>query len=131
MAIQLINAIIAIVAGVGGALLLYYLLNKFAEKLPGRWEDRVKPYVYLLPALAAIGLFLIYPAVQTIVYSFANRESTAWVGLDNYRELLTSPPFLQTLANTLLWIAIVPAVTVILGLAVAVLADRLRPRSEK
>jgi alpha-glucoside transport system permease protein len=53
------------------------------------------------------------------------------VGLDNYQKLLTSPNFLQTLLNTLLWIAIVPAATVVLGLAVAVLADRLKPRGEK
>jgi alpha-glucoside transport system permease protein len=131
MAIQLINAVIAIVAGVTGALLLYFLLNKLAEVLPGRWEDRVKPYLYLLPALAAIGLFLIYPAIQTIVYSFANRTSTAWVGFSNYTDLLSSPQFRQTLLNTLLWIAIVPAVTVALGLGVAVLTDRLRPRGEK
>ena len=129
--IKVLNALISIVAGVGGALVLYYLLNKFAEKLPGRWEDRIKPYVYILPAVAAIALFLVYPAIQTIVYSFANRDSTAWVGLDNYSELLGSPAFQQTLLNTLLWIAIVPASTVVLGLAIAVLADRLRPRSEK
>jgi alpha-glucoside transport system permease protein len=129
--IKVLNALISIIGGVGGALVLYYLLNKFAEVLPGRWEDRVKPYLYLLPALAAIGLFLIYPAIQTIVYSFANRDSTAWVGLENYTDLLTSETFLQTLFNTLLWIVIVPAATVILGLAIAVLADRLKPRSEK
>ena len=131
MAIQLANAVIAIVAGVTGALLLYYLLNKFSELLPGRWEDRVKPYLYLLPALAAIGLFLVYPAVRTIILSFANRDSVAWVGLDNYTELLSSPDFRDTLLNTVLWIIIVPAVTVALGLGVAVLADRLKPGSEK
>jgi alpha-glucoside transport system permease protein len=131
MAIQLANAIIAIVAGLTGALLLYYLLNKFSELLPGRWEDRVKPYLYLLPALAAIGLFLVYPAIRTIILSFANRDSIAWVGLDNYTELLSSPDFRDTLLNTVLWIIIVPAVTVALGLGVAVLADRLKPGSEK
>jgi len=131
MAIQLANAIIAIVAGLTGALLLYYLLNKFSELLPGRWEDRVKPYLYLLPALAAIGLFLVYPAIRTIILSFADRDSIAWVGLDNYTQLLSSPDFRDTLLNTVLWIIIVPAVTVALGLGVAVLADRLKPGSEK
>lgn len=131
MTAKVVTALISIVAGVGGALVLYYLLNLFAERLPGRWEDRIKPYVYLLPAVAAIGLFLIYPAYQTIVYSFANRTSTEWVGLDNYQALLSSEAFLQTLLNTLLWIVFVPTVTVVLGLAVAVLADRLRPRAEK
>jgi alpha-glucoside transport system permease protein len=131
MVILLLNAIIAIVAGVTGALLLYFLLNLLSEALPGKWEDRVKPYLYLIPALAAIALFLIYPAVQTIIYSFADRDSAAWVGLSNYGDLLSSPDFRSTLLNTLLWIAIVPAVTVALGLFVAVLADRLSPKGEK
>ena len=127
----MLNAVIAIVAGVLGALALYFLLNKFAESLPGHWEDRVKPYLYLLPAVAAIGLFLIYPAVQTIIYSFLDRDSISFVGLQNYSDLLSSPGFRDTLLNTLLWIAIVPVVTVALGLFIAVLADRLKPGSEK
>ena len=47
--IKILNALIAVVAGVAGAIVLYYLLNKLAELLPGKWEDRVKPYFYLLP----------------------------------------------------------------------------------
>ena len=31
-------------------MVLYWLLKKLAELLPGKWEDRVKPYLYLLPA---------------------------------------------------------------------------------
>ena len=54
--IKILNALIAVVGGVAGAIALYYLLNKLAELLPGKWEDRVKPYLYLLPALAAIGV---------------------------------------------------------------------------
>ena len=50
MTIKAINALLTILAGVGGALILYYLLNKISELLPGRWEGRVKPYLYLLPA---------------------------------------------------------------------------------
>jgi alpha-glucoside transport system permease protein len=52
------------------------------------------------------------------------------VGLDNYRDLLTDDNFQATLFNTLLWLAIVPAVTIVLGLTVATLSDRLRPRYE-
>jgi alpha-glucoside transport system permease protein len=106
-------------------------LNFLVERLPELAEARVKPYAYLLPALAAISLFLIYPAVRTVILSFANAQSTAWVGLENYTDLLGSPDFRITLINTLLWIIIVPALTVALGLAVAVLADRLNPRGEK
>jgi alpha-glucoside transport system permease protein len=129
--IKVINALLAIVGGVGGALLLYYIVNKVVERFPTKWEERVKPFVFIGPAVAAIGLFLIYPAIRTIVVSFANAQTTAWVGLTNYTDLLGSSDFRQTLINTLLWIAVVPAATVVVGLAVAVLADRLKPRAEK
>jgi alpha-glucoside transport system permease protein len=99
--------------------------------LPSKWEERLKPWVFIGPAVAAIGLFLVYPAIRTFILSFANAQSTAWVGFENYSDLLGSEAFRQTLYNTLLWIAVVPAVTVALGLGVAVLADRLGPQSEK
>jgi len=129
--IKIINAVLAVLAGVGGAMVLYFVLNFAVERLPGKWEYRIKPYVFIGPALLVIGVFLIYPAVQTLVYSFANDDSTEFVGLQNYTELLASEAFRRTLLNTLLWIIIVPAVVVVMGMAVAVLADRLGARSEK
>jgi alpha-glucoside transport system permease protein len=129
--IRLINALLAIIGGVGAALLLFWVLNKLVELLPTTWEERLKPWVFIGPAVAAIGFFLIYPAVRTFILSFANAQSTAWVGMENYTDLLGSSDFRQTLYNTLLWIAVVPATTVALGLGVAVLADRLGPQSEK
>jgi alpha-glucoside transport system permease protein len=129
--IRLINALLAIVGGVGAALLLYWVLNKLAEMLPQKWEERVKPWVFIGPAVVAIGFFLVYPAIRTMILSFANAQSTAWVGTKNYTDLLGSEDFRQTLYNTLLWIAVVPAATVAIGLGVAVLADRLGPQSEK
>ena len=131
MTIKVLNALIAVVGGVLGAVVVYYLLNKIAELLPGAWEDRVKPYLFLLPAFAAISLYLIYPTIQTFVYSFANAQSTEYVGFENYTNLLASKAFQNTLFNTLLWILIVPAGTIALGLFIATLADRLKPRGEK
>jgi alpha-glucoside transport system permease protein len=129
--IKVINALLAIVGGVAGALVLFWVLNFLAERLPEKWEERLKPYLYILPALAAIGLFLVYPAVQTIIYSFANATSTKWVGLKNYTDLLSQKDFQITLVNTLLWIIIVPTFVVVLGLGVAVLADRLSAGGER
>lgn len=129
--IKVINALLAIAGGVGGAMLLYYLLNKLVESFPNKWEDRVKPWFFAGPAILAIAIYLIYPAIRTIILSFADATSTKFIGLQNYSDLLTSADFHQVLVNTLLWIAIVPAVTVVLGLAVAVLADRLNPQAEK
>lgn len=130
MLLKILNALITVGVGVGAAVILYWLLNKLAEVLPGQWEHRLKPYLYILPAYAALVFYLVYPAIQTVVFSFANAQSTAWVGLDNYTRLLQSKGFQDTLFNTLLWMAVVPALTVALGLAIAVLADRLNPTWE-
>jgi alpha-glucoside transport system permease protein len=129
--IKAINTLLTVLAGVGVALVLFWLLNKLVELLPGQWEDRIKPYVYILPAFAALSLYLIYPAIQTVLYSFANADSTKFIGLKNYTTLLKSTGFQKTLLNTLLWIAVAPIAAVLLGLAVAVLVDRLRPTGEK
>lgn len=131
MAIKLLNAVIAIIGGIGGAMILYWILNKLAESLKGRWEDRVKPWAFAGPAILAIAVYLIYPAIQTIQYSFANDISTEYVGLQNYVDLMQDPDFLNVLFNNLLWLIIVPALTVVLGLGVAVLADRLGAKGEK
>jgi alpha-glucoside transport system permease protein len=131
MVIKILNTILTVVAGVGAALVLYWILNKLAELLPGRWENRLKPYLYILPAVAAIALYILYPAIQTIVYSFANAQSTAFVGLTNYSKLLSSSGFQQTLLTTLVWLIVAPLAAVLLGLLVATLVDKLRPGSEK
>jgi len=129
--IKVINTILTVVAGVGAALVLYWVLNKLAELLPGKWEDRLKPYLYILPAVAMIALYVIYPGIQTIVYSFANSQSTAFVGTQNYTKLLSSSGFRDTVLTTLVWVVVAPLAAVLLGLLVATLVDRLRPRSEK
>jgi len=130
MALKIITAIITVAAGVGAALAGYWILNKLAELLPGHWEGRIKPYLFILPAYAAISLYLLYPAIQTVVYSFKDSASQEWVGFDNFSSLLQNDRFQGTLFNTLLWMILVPAATVILGLGVAVLADRLSTRGE-
>jgi alpha-glucoside transport system permease protein len=129
--IKVINTLLTIVAGVGAALALFWLLNKLTELLPNKWEGRIKPYAYIFPAVFAITVYLIYPALQTILDSFANSDSTKLVGLKNYTTLFQSTGFRQTLLNTAIWVLVAPIAAVILGLAVAVLVDRLRPGAEK
>jgi alpha-glucoside transport system permease protein len=124
-------ALVGIVAGLGGAAALFYFANVFAESLPQRLAHGVIPYIFLLPAFGMISLMLLYPTVQTINYSFANNDSTRYVGLENYRAIFASDEFWLSITNNLLWLLIVPAVTVAFGVIVALFADRLSATGEK
>ncbi len=127
---RLITAATAILVGVGGVMVLFWALNAVVERLPEKWEHRFKPYVFIGPALAVVGLFLVFPAVDTIRRSFMNANSTDWVGLQNYEYLVTDSGIRSVIWNNVMWIAIVPFVSVVIGLVVAVLADKLRQRWE-
>jgi alpha-glucoside transport system permease protein len=128
---KMLQGFLAIIAGVLGAAAIFYFINMFVESLPQKASGSLMPYAFLLPALGLIGLILIYPTVQTINYSFANSDSTAYVGLQNYIDIFQDSEFLGSLWNNLLWLIIVPASTVAIGLLVAVLADKLSASSEK
>ena len=122
---------LGLVVGIGGAVVFFRFLNMIIEGLPSRLGEGLIPYAFLLPALSLLGLMLIYPTAQTVVYSFANDDSTDWAGLANYRAIFGSGEFWQALLNNFLWILIVPIITVAFGLAVAVLADKLSPQGER
>ncbi len=128
---RIVIAIVALIAGVGGAAVFFYFLNMMVEGLPERLSLRVMPYAYLAPAVAAIGVMLLYPTVQTIHYSFANADSTAYVGFDNYRAIFQDDEFWISITNNILWLLVVPALTVAFGTVVAVLADKLSQTGEK
>lgn len=128
---RILIGVVALVVGLLGAFLFFYFVNMFVEGLPGRLSRGVMPYAFLLPGLSLIGLMLIYPTVQTINYSFANRDSTEYVGLENYRDIFGSSEFWEAIINNALWLLIVPAITVLFGVVVAVLADKLAPQQEK
>ncbi len=128
---KLVIAVLALAGGVGGAAVLFFFLNLFVEGLPEKVSLKAMPYAYLLPGVALIGLMLIYPTIQTINYSFANADSTGYVGLENYREIFGSNEFWQSIFNNVLWLVLVPAAVVAIGVVVAVLADKLSVTGEK
>jgi len=128
---KLLQGVLAILAGVLGAAAIFFFINMFVESLPKKTSGTLLPYAFLLPALGLIGMMLVYPTVQTINYSFANADSSQYVGLQNYVDIFQDPEFRGSLFNNLLWLIIVPAVTVALGVVVAVLADKLSTGGEK
>ena len=128
---QLVTALVAILAGVGGVMVLFWALNWLVSRLPGSWAERLRPVVFIGPALLVVGLFLMLPALDTVRRSFQGPNSTDFVGVENYEYLVTNDAVLSAIWNTVLWILLVPTLSVAVGLAVAVLADRLKPMWEK
>lgn len=134
MLLQILNTVLTVIAGIAAALVLFWILNKIAELLPGRAEYNVKPYLFILPALLAILLYLVYPAIVTVLNSFKTNvgfPKESWAGFTNYVKLFSTDDFRQALINTVLWVIIVPLACIVIGLAVAVLVDRLGAKSEK
>lgn len=121
---QLVLVAVAIIWGVGGVALLYVVANWLVLKLPGAWSKRMQPFVFVGPAIAIMGWFLAIPVVRSLLASFQNNLGTEWVGIRNYVFAFTDPRMLETFRNNLLWLVFGTGLSVILGLLVAVLADR-------
>jgi alpha-glucoside transport system permease protein len=118
--------VVAIVVGVGGIFGLYWAMDRLVSTLPTRIAERVRPYVYVGPAMVIVGIFLVYPVVNTIVLSFKDARSQSYVGLENYEFVFTDESMLRAIRNTVGWIVVVPLIAVSVGLGFATLADRLR-----
>ena len=118
--------VVAIVVGAGGVFFLYWAMNRAADWLPTRYAEGVRPYIFVGPALVILGVFLVYPVINTVMLSFKDARGQAFVGLDNYRFVFTDDGMVRSIRNTIGWVVFVPIVGVSIGLAFATLADRLR-----
>ena len=83
-----------------------------------------KGWLYLLPALLFLALFMVYPLVDVFVYSFEegynSASQTAYgVGLYNYEYVLHDPYFLQAIKNTFILVAITVPFSTLLALAIS------------
>ena len=83
-------------------------------------------WLYVVPALVILAFFLVYPAVHTIVLSLGDKTGEGFAGFSNYRFVFTNRTMQSALRNNLLWVAVFTAGTVGLGLAMAVLLDRVK-----
>ena len=92
-------------------------------------ESRWTPALFLGPAVFLLFVLMVYPSLDTIRLSFMDRLAENYVGLDNYEYALTSTRMKEAFRNNLIWLFVFTIGTVILGLLIATLADRVRYES--
>ena len=83
-------------------------------------KNKFKGYIYLLPALVILAIFVFYPIINTIIFSFDETKASGFVfGFGSYKYLFQDQRFIQSLINTVIYAAIVPALSVFISLLIA------------
>lgn len=132
-----IIALVAIVWGVGGVAILYWVFNNLVERLPDVWRARLLPFVFVGPAMAILAWYLAIPTLRTFWISLFGRDgppeglsfiqlirSDSFEGIGNYIAVFTDALMLEAFRNNLMWIIFGSTFSVVFGLLIATLADR-------
>src|SRR5215475_4735481 len=103
-----------------------WLTEQIERLLPQRRRRAVRAWLWLAPAIALIGTFLLWPLVNTGWLSLHGKDGRRWVGLANFDWFVHSGEVRSALENNVLWLVLLVAGCLCLGLVVAVLADTVR-----
>jgi alpha-glucoside transport system permease protein len=131
-----LQGILTIIIGVGGCVGYFYASNLVLDKVifPARGPNigrninranQVRPWLFLFPAVFALGVYLAYPVVGSFWRSLFDRSGANFIGLGNYVDLFSESTFRVAVFNNLLWVLVVPALATFFGLLIAQLTDRL------
>ena len=88
-------------------------------------KNNLKAWLYLLPAILFLGVFMVYPLIDVLIYSFEegfNSASQSYYGIGfyNYGYVLRDPYFLQALKNTFILVFITVPLSTLISLAISV-----------
>ncbi|WP_353930667.1 sugar ABC transporter permease [Okeanomitos corallinicola TIOX110] len=104
------------------------MLNQLKSKNWPLIQQKLTPYLFLLPALLILFLTVFWPALQTFYLSFTNYEfideTPKWIGFANFVKLWKDKVFWQTLENTFLYLLFVVPILVITPLILAILVNQ-------
>ena len=94
-----------------------------------------KGWLYLLPAMAFLGVFMVYPLIDVFIYSFEEGYNSAsqtffGVGLYNYSYVLRDPYFLQAVKNTFILVFITVPISTALALLISVALNSIEKLKE-
>ncbi|MBQ3179487.1 MAG: sugar ABC transporter permease [Clostridia bacterium] len=90
-----------------------------------------KGWLYLLPAILFLGVFMVYPLIDVFIYSFEEGYNSAsqtysGVGLYNYGYILRDPYFLQAVQNTFILVIITVPLSTGIALAISVALSSIK-----
>ncbi|MBE6109193.1 MAG: sugar ABC transporter permease [Erysipelotrichaceae bacterium] len=85
---------------------------------------KIKPWLYLAPAILFLGFFMVYPLIDVFIYSFEEGYNSAsqtfrGIGLYNYMYVLRDPYFIQALKNTFILVIITVPLSTGIALLIA------------
>ena len=87
------------------------------------------PWLLLVPQMAVIGIFFFWPAAQALLQSLQQQDpfgtSIEFVGLDNFRQLLNDPSYVESFKTTAFFSVLVASLGISLSLLLAVFAERI------
>lgn len=94
-------------------------------------KNDLKGWLYLLPAILFLGVFMVYPLIDVFIYSFEEGYNSAsqtyfGVGLYNYSYVLHDPYFLQALKNTLILVVFTVPISTGIALLISVGLNSIR-----
>jgi len=94
-------------------------------------ENNYKAWLYLLPAILFIGVFLVYPLVDVLIYSFQegyNFTSQSYFGVGgyNFSYVLHDPYFIQALKNTFILVMITVPLSTAFALLISVALSSIK-----
>ena len=93
-------------------------------------DARLHGWLFLLPALAAYGVFVLWPLVNSVRYSLYDWDGVGpakWVGIANYRTVFSDPTLLGVLGHAFELMIYFSAIPVVLGLIIATVMRRVVP----
>ena len=138
-----ISRLTGVLEAVGGFVAILLIVFFVAGRATGRLQRPLAILICLGPALVLVTVGLVIPAIQTVMTSLKDQQilgerpcppvhtagfpcGAKYVGLKNYSYAFSDPATRATLLHTLLWLIIVPTVTVTVGMLAALLMDRMR-----
>jgi raffinose/stachyose/melibiose transport system permease protein len=98
---------------------------------PRRVQDHLAIFLFLLPAFVIFFLFIIYPIIRAVYFSMFNWNgmgpATIYVGLNNFKQILTDQVFMKSIGNNLLIVILSIAIQLPLALMLAIMVGRDLP----